>query len=341
LGRTKPNKSLKQQLKEVLDEKLAIGESRYQAKLNGTANLYIFAWETYRAYLKWGCYFVEWAKAQPIDARLGHKPRTLEECRLFAEKWLQYNIDKGLSSYTIKLELAALSKIYGCTSKDFDIQTPSRLRSNITRSRKEATRDKMFSVEANKNIITFARCTGLRRAELAQIRSSDLLMVGGKPYLLITRGSKGGKHRLSPVVGSKEEVDLVIALCKNANGKVFKRVPSKMDVHSFRAEYTKRVYNLNKRELDVYKNERIVIHNKKIIGIYTTKNGRKSVAKLRKLCEEKGISPDAKGLKDLTSAYYCRNDMKGVVYDKLALHKASLALGHNRINVIAEHYLIN
>ena len=53
--------------------------------------------------------------------------------------------------------------------------------------------------------------------------------------LLITRGSKGGKHRLSPVVGSKEEVDLVISLCKNANGKIFKRVPSKMDVHSFRA----------------------------------------------------------------------------------------------------------
>ena len=53
--------------------------------------------------------------------------------------------------------------------------------------------------------------------------------------LLITRGSKGGKHRLSPVVGSKKEVDLVISLCKNANGKIFKRVPSKMDVHSFRA----------------------------------------------------------------------------------------------------------
>ena len=341
MGRKKPNKSLKQQVKEVLDSKLAIGQSKYRAKFDGTYTEHIYAWETYRSYLKHSCYFVEWAKSQPTDSRLGHKPRTLDECRIFAEKWLQYNIDKGLSSYTIKLQLAALSKLYSCTSKDFDIQTPSRLRSNITRSRKEVARDKMFSIEANKNIITFARCTGLRRAELAQIRSSDLLMVGGKPYLLITRGSKGGKYRLSPVVGSKEEVDLVIALCKNANGKVFKRVPSKMDVHSFRAEYTKRVYNLNKRELDVCKNERIVFLNKKIIGTYTTRNGRKSVAKLRKLCEEKGISPEANGLHDLTSAYYCRNDMKGVVYDKLALHKASLALGHNRINVIAEHYLIN
>ena len=339
MGRKKPNKSLKQQAKEVLDSKLAIGQSKYRAKLDGTYTQHIYSWETYRSYLKHCCYFVEWAKAQPTDARLGHKPRTLEECRIFVERWLQHNIDRELSSYTIKLQLAALCKLYSCTAKDFDIQTPSRLRSKIVRSRKEAERDKMFSTEANKNIITFARCTGLRRAELAQIRSSDLLMVGGKPYLLVTRGTKGGRHRLSPIVGSKKEVDLVISLCKNANGKIFKRVPSKMDVHSFRACYAKRVYNENKRDFSLYKNERVVINNKKIIGTYTTKNGKKSVAKLRKLCEEKGISPDAKGLKDLTSAYYCRNDMKGIVYDKLALYKASMALGHNRVNIISEHYL--
>ena len=112
-----------------------------------------------------------------------------------------------------------------------------------------------------------------------------------------------------------------------------------MDVHSFRACYAKRVYNENKRDFSLYKNERVVIYKNKIIGTYSTKNGRKSVAKLRKLCEEKGISPDAKGLKDLTSAYYCRNDMKGIVYDKLALYKASMALGHNRVNIISEHYL--
>ena len=339
MGRKKPNKSLKQQVKEVLDSKLAIGQSKYRAKLDGTYMEHIYAWETYRSYLKHCCYFVEWAKTQPIDACLGHKPRTLDECCIFAEKWLQHNIDRELSSYTIKLQLAALCKLYSCTAKDFDIKTPSRLRSKIIRSRKEVARDKMFSTEANKDIITFARCTGLRRDELAQIRSSDLLMVGGKPYLLVSRGAKGGRHRFSPVVGSKEEIDLVISLCKNANGKIFKRVPSKMDVHSFRACYAKRVYNANKRDFSVYKNERVVIYKYKIIGTYTTKNGRKSAAKLRKLCDEKGISPETKGLHDLTSAYYCRNDLKGVVYDKFASYKASIALGHNRISVVAEHYL--
>jgi hypothetical protein len=37
--------------------------------------------------------------------------------------------------------------------------------------------------------------------------------------------------------------------------------------------------------------------------------------------------------------YHCRSDLKGVCYDKRAMLIASRCLGHNRINIIAEHYL--
>jgi len=37
--------------------------------------------------------------------------------------------------------------------------------------------------------------------------------------------------------------------------------------------------------------------------------------------------------------YYCKSDLKGVVYDKRAMMKVSQLLGHNRINVIASNYL--
>jgi len=37
--------------------------------------------------------------------------------------------------------------------------------------------------------------------------------------------------------------------------------------------------------------------------------------------------------------YYCRNDLKGIVYDKRATAIASRVLGHNRIGVVAGHYL--
>ena len=111
MGRHKSAKSLIQQVKEVLDSKLAIGESKHLAKLDGTYLNYIFSWETDRSYLKHCCYFVKWCKEQPIDSALGHKPRTLAECRIFAERWIQSTIDRGLSAYTVKLEISALAKL--------------------------------------------------------------------------------------------------------------------------------------------------------------------------------------------------------------------------------------
>jgi len=39
--------------------------------------------------------------------------------------------------------------------------------------------------------------------------------------------------------------------------------------------------------------------------------------------------------------YYCRKDKRGIWYDKDAMKITSKALGHNRISVIAEHYLNN
>ena len=41
------------------------------------------------------------------------------------------------------------------------------------------------------------------------------------------------------------------------------------------------------------------------------------------------------------TVYYCRKDKKGLWYDKEAIKITSKALGHNRISVIAEHYLNN
>ena len=37
--------------------------------------------------------------------------------------------------------------------------------------------------------------------------------------------------------------------------------------------------------------------------------------------------------------YFMRNDRKGDVYDREAMEKVSKQLGHNRIDVIAGHYL--
>ena len=341
MGRNKMNKSLVQQVKENLDGKLAIGKSKYLAKKDGTYTRYIYSWDTYRSYLKHACYFVRWCKEQPVDPKLGHKPRTLHECRSFAEKWVQSTIDRGLSAYTIKLELSALAKLYGCKTTDFAIVTPPRKRKNITRSRGNAARDKHFSVENNRELITFCKCTGLRRAELEQIRGTDLVVHDGKLCLDIKRGTKGGRLRISPVVGSEEEVELVKKLCASAGGnKVFSNPSENADIHSYRAEYAKRIYDLHKRDHKDFKHERLIVYKNQVIDSYISKNGRYDSREHPHLyTTQNGVKRILPGYRDVSGEFYCRIDKKGTVYDRKALFAASLMLGHRRESVVAEHYL--
>jgi len=109
--------------------------------------------------------------------------------------------------------------------------------------------------------------------------------------MLVDIKGKGGRLRDCPIL-SKEAVERMQNTPSGQN--VWSKIPSRADIHSYRADYCKSVYRLHARPI--------------------------------------GEIP--KGDK-----YYCRSDLKGVVYDKLAMLIASQALGHNRISVIAGHYL--
>jgi hypothetical protein len=284
---------------------------------------------------------VRWAKEQPVEPTLGHKPRTLAECRRLAERWIQYGISRGLSAYTLKLQVSALAKLYGCKTADFTIKTPVRKRENITRSRGPAARDKNFSVENHKDLITFCRCTGLRRAELAQIRGTDLIAQDGQYYLNIKRGTKGGRPRVSPIVGNNDEIETVKKLCIQAgNDKIFPNPSKNADIHSYRAAYAQRIYDASKREDSEFKNERLIVYKNNVVESYITKNGRRKSSKHPHLyTEQNGVKRMLPGYRDVSAAFYCRHDKKGVIYDRRALFEASRALGHNRETVVAEHYL--
>ena len=133
----KNKKSLVRQVQEAYDNMLAIGQSKHQDKIRGDTFGKIYSWNTYKSYMKHANYFTRYCR----DI---HGCRTLEECRLYVDEWLQHRIDNRLSAYTIKLESAALGKLYGCRTTEF-IKTPSRKRENIQRSRGDKVRDYHFS----------------------------------------------------------------------------------------------------------------------------------------------------------------------------------------------------
>lgn len=276
--------SLLHQVKTALDEKLAIGESKFEDKKIGATADKIYSWNTYKTYLKHNIYFIQWAKET-------HQIKSLDEGKKYVNEWLEMREKQGLSAYTVKLETSALMKLYNISSKDI-YKSNVRYRANINRSRGEKVRDKHFSEKNHKDLVRFCRATGLRRAELQQLRGTDLIEINGEPFISITRGAKGGRHRNIPLTFEK---DFIQALMRSkGEGKVFEKVPNGADIHSYRAEFATRLYKKLARDID-------------------------SLPKSEK--------------------YHCRKDLKGVCYDKKAMLEVSRALGHNRISVIAGHYI--
>ena len=334
MGRKKPNKSLLQQCKERLDGKLAIGESKALAKRDGSYTSKIYSWKTYRTYLAESIRFVQWCKEQPPRTSIGHKPRTVEECRVYVEDYLNFNINRNLSPWTLHTQANSIAKLMGCSTSDFNIQLPIRKRGIITRSRGSKVRDKNYSEKNNQDIILLNRVVGMRRSELAQIRGSDLIYIHEKPYIKISRGTKGGKIRYSELAGSPEEIQKVIEMFQTAgNNKLCPHPNTNIDFHGLRREYAKILYSKYADDYSKYSKRRLLVYKHKVIGCYTTKNGRKSAKEFNRLCKEINISPDEKGLRDVSGVYYCRNDLKNVYFDREALYIVSQNLGHNRCDV--------
>lgn len=329
-------KSLKYMVQQVLEDKLRIGESKHQAKRDGSCRDYIYSFSTFSNYLKHGRYFIDYCRQE--SKKEGKRLRTIEDCKPYAEKYIQYEINRNLSPYTIKLKLASLNKLFSC---NIDVSTPSRHRKDIKRSRCAVDMDRHFSEKNNRDLICFAKATGLRRMEIAAVRKEDITFVDGKAYVHVRRG-KGGRSRSSQIITStQEEWDTILNLYNNTpEGKLFRKISGSADIHHYRSIYCRRVYEQYFRPN--FRTERIVMVKSHIIGTYATKNGRKSISKLKSLCKANGISIDTPGLRDLSGAYYCRKDRKGEAFSRYALAKCSEALGHgsfNRVNVVAEHYL--
>lgn len=299
----KQKHSLTFQVQEKLKSKLAIGHSKQEDKkqerlllrkkketnpkaiLNYNEQITIhkiYSWSTFQNYLKHGCYFVNWCC-------VNYNCRDLHECRPYVDEWLKSR--SNLSAYTQKLEAAALAKLFDCTTKDF-IPTKTRYRKDIVRSRTDASRDRNFNLEKHADFIRFCKATGLRKREIKYLRGTSLVYKNGLYYISVTKGGKGGRCRESLIIS---DVEYVTDLMKKAGiQKVWTNVPD-LDVHSYRADYCRSVYNMFARP---------------------TKNI------------------------PLNERFHCRKDLKGVCYDKRAMLITSRFLGHNRINIIAEHYLV-
>ena len=293
-----------QEIKAELRSMERFGESKYDAKKDGSYRDGIYSYNTARVYNRECQKFAEYVKERSPLGR--YTP--LKEAFSYAKEYIKKeNEDSNKSAYTVKLERSALAKLFKINAKDLG-EVRDRARKDITRSRErtvvsektgkiiknQSSRSGHFSEKNHVNEVSFALGTGMRRSEMEQVRGDQLHQKNDGTYFFKMEGQqcKGGRVREIPVRG---DVELIKKLCSEAgNQKVFEKVPKHMDVHHYRSCYATNLYNELAREHDaIPKNER----------------------------------------------YCCRNDLKGVWYDKKAMLEVSEALGHSRISVIAEHYL--
>lgn len=236
------NKSIKYQVEGMLRDKLAIGQSRHEAKIEAENNpAGIYSWGTYNSYKACDIRFANWVKEN-------YHIKTVADMKSYAKEYIRYRQEQNMSAWTVSSESAAIAKMYGCGIRDLGIDTITRNRSAIKRSRGEV---KDFNVNKHADLVNFCRATGLRRHEILQVKAKDISWRGTELVVHVNQG-KGGQPRDVPVLAVHEQDVLKLSKNLKPEDKLFpkEKVPSMAPIHKYRAEYAKEQYNHIARDLN-------------------------------------------------------------------------------------------
>ena len=248
--------------------------------------------------------------------------------------------DGNLSADTVKTDASALHKLYGIHPEDNDFyHAPAMHREDIKRSRTVSTNIN------NTELTDFGKGTGLRTyKELEGLRGRDYktkdeiiswknelerkanlsrkehdqlaackaaLRFADKTHFIIVRNGKGGKLRYAPIVGPHSD-EIVKKIKKTPVGKkvwdgISHTTFKNMNEHANRADYAATIYHEYARPIEEIPKDKI---NRGSGKAYSSQ------------------------------IYYARNDMKGRMFDKVALGMVAVALGHSydRTHDVVSHY---
>ena len=296
----KNKKNINKEICENLGQKCAFGRSKHEDKKVGKTAEKIYSHSTMKAYMDECQKFGKYCKEE-----FGCK--NLEECRSHIGDYLMETAGEK-SSWSVHKSAAALGKLYLMSTvemqKEFNFKLPERRRADISRSRNTVENDKHFNQEKHKDFVSFCRGCGLRRNELINLKPEQIIeKPDGSVFIKIGKGdgAKGNRPRLLEVLPSARETVLKARNFAQVIGsnRVFEKVPTHADIHSYRADYCTELYR-------------------------------------EKYVERYG-SLDVKPEKE--DRYFCRKDKAGVCYSREIMHEVSKNMGHNRIDIIAENYL--
>lgn len=245
--------NLKHQAKKALSKQCRYGESKHEAKQKAKEIAKktgerpepvkgIFSTETYKSYDKSCNQFISFV----LDKH-GSEVRTYEDCRQFVPEFLQDQLNRGNSPWTIHLHGSALGCSYDCSLRDFDFEYPERSRSVIKRCRGITSSDYRYPEERYDTVKDVLKATGCRRTELLRLTPNHF-RTNEDGHMEVLKEGKGGISRWCLVNPKYEDfmkdfLRTVEPYRINGEDRLFlKSELPRGSVHDLRADYASDLY---------------------------------------------------------------------------------------------------
>lgn len=191
--------------------------------------------QRWRGYMNHAVHFGEWCKTT-------YGCRHFDDCRAYVQSYADWLAQQGKSASTIHAYLAGVCRGYEVSLAD--ISKPKRNVSENTRSRGlknvDSRQDATRGVAPR--LYDFAAVVGIRRAEYARLRGSDLIYDESDHLCVQIRRGKGGKYQLQRILPGDEI--LVRSYFNGSEEYIFNRqeLKNKIDLHHLRAVLAQRAY---------------------------------------------------------------------------------------------------
>ena len=311
------NKNFTIQLNNRINDLLGIGVSKHEAKkeykkieeahgrkVNPAKSNFIHNPNSASAYRQTVKEVCSWLKENKADVWSSKNLAQVNKDVCY--EYLKYR-DQSCSADTVSKDMSALNKVLNLelNKKEGDLQ--QRSYKNVTRSRVSRGMDKAYNPKNYIKQIEFAQAFGLRRESILggdyQVKDSSLFTRGNRVYCSVIE--KGGRYREAPCLDKYQ--DIILERYNVVERESF-IVGKNVDKEGFK---------------ELYHNSGELLWDK-----YTAKidNHAFRAEYARDLYNQ--IAEQKTEIK---------NDYRG--YDKEIVREVSKALGHNRLNVVVEHYL--
>ena len=237
------HKSLSYQIKQRLTQLTRYGDSKHVAKKSeGPHPKGIFSMKTYDNYVQKCLLFAEWVKST-------YGARDLKDLPQYMNEYIEYRktVTKGngelLSAWTVKLDRAAIEKLFEPEGYKISVDLPKRKRQDITKNRTEI---KDFSETKHNVLVRFGKSCGVRREELLDLKYINIDVENGT--VLIEQG-KGGKMRTINVL-DRSILEEITRGDHDPWDSVFDRVPVRYPEHRYRRYYAQTLYKQLARPIE-------------------------------------------------------------------------------------------